>query len=185
MRGLALVLALPTAWLIIAIVMHPARLWRPGLAVGTILGQWTRGYGRGAPTGPAGNTWTDRACSTIPLCSTSGFPVPFEGQLEKVGELIMDGADVDEQDQDGYFALMAATIHGHAAVAEVLVKAGARVDLQDKIGGTALMAAVQNGHAAIAEMLVKAWTQTVAREKKIEKKRKKRRVIQYVPPADL
>jgi ankyrin repeat protein len=76
-----------------------------------------------------------------------------------VGELITDGADVDEQDKDGWFALMVAAIHGHTTVVEALVQAGARIDLQDKGGGTPLMAAAFYDRTAIAEALVKAGAQ--------------------------
>jgi ankyrin repeat protein len=139
------------------------------------------GHGRGAAAGPAGSTWTDGACSTIPLCAAA-----HDGELEMVRELIADGADVDEQDAYGWTALMRATGQGHAAIAVALLKAGARVDLQDKDGMTALMAATHHGHTAIAEALVKAGAQTVAMEPKEKKiRKKKRRVIQYVPPADL
>ena len=57
-----------------------------------------------------------------------------------MAELLTDGADVDEQDQNGYTALMMAT--DDAAITEVLLAAGAQVGLANKAGRTAIDAAV-------------------------------------------
>ena len=51
--------------------------------LGSRLGQWLRGYSKGAAAGPAGNARTDGACSTIPLCEAVQ-----NGELERVRELM-------------------------------------------------------------------------------------------------
>jgi hypothetical protein len=164
--------------------------WAEGDAVRALLraagAKWAvkvEGYGKGAPGGPAGNTWTDGDCTAIPLCKAA-----WDGEARRVGELIADGADVDEQGKTGGTTLMAAANDGQwpcTAIAAALVNTGAQLDLHNKDGVTALMMAVQKGHTAIAEVLVQAGAQTVAREPKEKKLKKKRRVIHYVPPADL
>ena len=62
--------------------------------LGTMLGQWMRGYGKGD------STWTNCDCSAIPLCAAAQ-----DGELERVRDLIADGDDVDEQDKYGGTAL--------------------------------------------------------------------------------
>jgi serine/threonine-protein phosphatase 6 regulatory ankyrin repeat subunit B len=81
----------------------------------------------------AGAKWTIKSggrvrdsCDAIPLCDAAR-----NGELERVRELIADGADVDEQDKSGWTALMRAAADGYAAVVEALLQAGAQVDQHD------------------------------------------------------
>jgi ankyrin repeat protein len=90
-------------------------------------------------------------CGAIPLCDAAQ-----NGELERVRELIADGADVDEQDDKGWTALMRAAAKANATFIEALVKAGVEVDLQNDKGWTALMWAAVKGHAVVVEVLAKA-----------------------------
>ncbi|MEM4367103.1 MAG: ankyrin repeat domain-containing protein [Candidatus Anstonellales archaeon] len=77
--------------------------------------------------------------------------------LERIVKLVLEGADVNVKDNDGWTALMMAADKGHGGVVEVLIKAGADVDFQNKkYELTALIVAAENGHEKIVEMLIKA-----------------------------
>ena len=90
-------------------------------------------YGKGSANGPVGNMWTEENCSSIPLCYAAQW-----GDLQRLEELIADGADVDEQNHEGDTALVVAAERGYAVVAEALLKAGAKIDLHNMNGRTAL-----------------------------------------------
>ena len=68
-------------------------------------------------------------------------------------------ASVDTQKEDGWTALMSASLQGHKEVAALLLEKKASVDLQDKNGKTALMVANRSmianrrGHKELATML--------------------------------
>ena len=65
-------------------------------------------------------------------------------------------ADVEQQDMDGYTALIFAAVGGHLKVVSWLVEmGGVDVNKQDKNGFTALTAAAFKGHAKVAEWLVR------------------------------
>lgn len=77
----------------------------------------------------------------------------FEGQRERVEQLIANGADVNARDADyGSTALMLAAVQGHADVVELLIAKGADVNAKDdKHGAAALMFA---GNRRTAELLI-------------------------------
>jgi ankyrin repeat protein len=79
-----------------------------------------------------------------------------EGDVEKMRELIANGADVDENIRYGITALMlSAELHNVDAV-KVLLDAGADVNRQDNdVRETALIIASMNGYADIVKLLLK------------------------------
>ncbi|MEM4367218.1 MAG: ankyrin repeat domain-containing protein, partial [Candidatus Anstonellales archaeon] len=79
-----------------------------------------------------------------------------EISLERVVKLVLEGADVNVQDNNnGWTALMLAAEKEHEGIVEMLIKAGAKLDLQNKDGETALMLAAEKEHEGIVEMLRK------------------------------
>ncbi len=63
----------------------------------------------------------------------------LNGELERVKELIGQGADPDDVDQDGRTALMYASFNGHTEIVRLLLDQGAGVGSRDALGRTALL----------------------------------------------
>ncbi|MEM4367206.1 MAG: ankyrin repeat domain-containing protein [Candidatus Anstonellales archaeon] len=76
--------------------------------------------------------------------------------VEEVLKLVLEGANLDLQDNDGRTALIWATMNNNKGVVELLVKLGANLDLQNKYGRTALMVAALIHDEGIVEVLLKA-----------------------------
>ncbi len=76
------------------------------------------------------------------------------GDFVEVKRLIETGANLDEINEGGWTALMAAANNGHAEVAKVLLEAGAKRDIADKKGRTAWHKAKANGHDEIVKVLL-------------------------------
>jgi ankyrin repeat protein len=74
--------------------------------------------------------------------------------LEKVKELVEHGADVNDKYEEGWTALMKASINGYKEIAEFLIENGAKVNQKNKWGKGALMKASEYGHKEVAEVLV-------------------------------
>ena len=62
--------------------------------------------------------------------------------------------DVDAADFKGTTPLMACAMHGHASLAEQLLRRGAAAAATDDAGTTALMRAACKGHVRVAELLL-------------------------------
>ncbi|MBF0330722.1 MAG: ankyrin repeat domain-containing protein [Candidatus Omnitrophica bacterium] len=77
------------------------------------------------------------------------------GDIKKVRALINRGIDVNAVDQNGGFALHAATLGGHAEIVKLLIEKGADVNMQSKNGYTALMLAAGDGRLEIVTQLLK------------------------------
>lgn len=78
------------------------------------------------------------------------------GDLELADELILAGAEVDQQSFMEQTALYLAARAGHELVVNRLLKALANVHLQDTNGNSALMAAAFKGHSKIVTLLKNA-----------------------------
>jgi ankyrin repeat protein len=63
----------------------------------------------------------------------------LNGALEKVKELIGQGADPNDIDQDGRTALMYASFNGHTEIVRLLLDKRAEVSIRDAMGRTALL----------------------------------------------
>ena len=80
-----------------------------------------------------------------------------EGQVEVVGSLLREGANVNAARGDGLTALHLAAEGGRGAVAEALIAAGAAVEAGTRIGHhTPLHLAARGGHGAVARRLLEA-----------------------------
>jgi ankyrin repeat protein len=81
------------------------------------------------------------------------------GQLRKVEELISNGADVNEIDENTVWTrtpLITATMRGHIEVVDFLLGQGADTSLVDAAGASPLRTAVQKGYVDIVDALLKA-----------------------------
>jgi hypothetical protein len=81
----------------------------------------------------------------------------FNGNERRVQDLLIDGADVNYQNEDyGASALMAASQTGETEIVKILLFHDADVNLQSKEGSTALLAASYNRHDAVVKLLLAA-----------------------------
>ena len=76
------------------------------------------------------------------------------GDIEKVGVLLNQGAEIDARSDRGETSLILAILAGHDAVAEFLIERGAAIAARNEGGFTPLHAAAYVGDAAIAELLI-------------------------------
>lgn len=76
------------------------------------------------------------------------------GDVEKVRELLTQGADVDERDERGETPLIKAALAGQTAAAAALIEAGANVSARNDRGFSGLHAAAYSGSVEIATMLL-------------------------------
>lgn len=65
----------------------------------------------------------------------------LDGNTDRVQELILQGADINQRDDEGRTALMFAVINGHYETMKVLLEHGADFNARSNKGGTALMGA--------------------------------------------
>jgi uncharacterized protein len=78
----------------------------------------------------------------------------LDGKTETVRELIDQGADVNQRDDNGRTALMFAVVNMHYDTMKVLLEFGADVNAKSKQGGTALMAAALAGDLRMVQALL-------------------------------
>jgi ankyrin repeat protein len=76
------------------------------------------------------------------------------GNTERVKELIHQGADINQRDDNGRTALMFAVINTHYETMRVLLEYGADVNANSIKGGTALMAAASAGDLRMVQALL-------------------------------
>ena len=69
----------------------------------------------------------------------------LDGNTERVKELIYQGTNVNQRDDNGRTALMFAAINAHYETMKLLLGSGADVNARSNKGGTALMGAVLAG----------------------------------------
>ena len=78
----------------------------------------------------------------------------LDGNTERVKELIHQGADINQRDDNGRTALMFAVINAHYETMDVLLESGADVNAKSYIGGTALMGAALAGDLRMVQALL-------------------------------
>jgi ankyrin repeat protein len=81
----------------------------------------------------------------------------WEGDSQKVTELLSSGVDPNIQDRDGYVPLHDAALQGHVEIVSILLQAGALVDIQDKdFQYTPLHDAARYGYNKVLTVLLNA-----------------------------
>ena len=83
------------------------------------------------------------------------WPVVESGDIDRLEELVAEGADVNRANHDGVTALMRAARKGHPGMVDALIKHGADLDARRLDGFTALLLAVFFGHREVVKLLVK------------------------------
>ena len=79
-----------------------------------------------------------------------------EPNLNLVGDLILIGANVDWQNNDGWTALHVCAYKNRPEILRMLIDAGADLNMQDNRGRTPLQYCVDWNHSRIAKMLIDA-----------------------------
>ena len=79
-----------------------------------------------------------------------------EPNLNLVSDLIVLGANLDWQNNDGWTALHWCTYFNHPEIAKMLLDAGADVNIQDEDGYTALHVSAFNNRIEITQVLIDA-----------------------------
>jgi len=89
-----------------------------------------------------------------------------DGDLEKVKQLLEEGADVNVKDEKGRTALMFASWYGHKKVVKQLLEKGADVNAREyKDGETALMWAAAKGDKKVVKLLLESGADVNAKNK--------------------
>jgi ankyrin repeat protein len=78
----------------------------------------------------------------------------LEGNTDTVRELIQEGVDINQRDENGRTALMFAVMNSHYETMKVLLEHGADVQAKSDQGGTALMAAALSGDLRMVQALL-------------------------------
>ncbi|MBI3441067.1 MAG: ankyrin repeat domain-containing protein [Proteobacteria bacterium] len=76
------------------------------------------------------------------------------GDVEAVKTVLRKGANLDEQDEEGFTALLWAACLGHTEVVRLLISEGAAIDVKDNDGRTALIWAAWNRQTECARLLI-------------------------------
>lgn len=104
----------------------------------------------------AGHLHHDRSVPDDNL-SDELFAAVRRGDVERVKELLDEGADVNEPEPNGMTVLMvAASENQNAVVQELLARKEINVDAQDDLGMTALMLAAAGNNITVAKLLLNA-----------------------------
>ena len=78
----------------------------------------------------------------------------LDGDTESVKELINQGGDINQRDDNGRTALMFAVVNRHYETMKVLLEHGADVNARSNTGGTALMGAAMAGELSMVQALL-------------------------------
>jgi hypothetical protein len=86
------------------------------------------------------------------------------GYLERVKQLVEDGADIEETDNRGRTALSVASLNGHFKIVVYLVEHGANVAHTDDVGMTALHRACVDGNISTVKYLLEHGATVIERD---------------------
>lgn len=78
----------------------------------------------------------------------------YNGNLDRVQELLTQGVNVNTIDGSEFTALMATTSRDYTEIARLLIENGANVNLQNNSGYTALMWAAIHGYPGVLSLLL-------------------------------
>lgn len=84
------------------------------------------------------------------------FSCVLHNRVRAAESVLNMGADVNESNELGITALMAATMNANIPMLLLLISKGCRLDARDKYGNTALMYANRHGRHAIARILLRS-----------------------------
>src|SRR5215813_4804082 len=87
----------------------------------------------------------------------------LDGDTETVNELIDQGEDINQRDENGRTALMFAVVNSHYETMKVLLEYGADVQVKSNEGGTVLMGAALAGDLRMVQALLDRGAQVHAR----------------------
>ena len=94
-------------------------------------------------------------------CRAGIVEAVIAGDVEKVEDLLTNGADPNAKGKDSFSLLHFAARHGHAEVAKLLIEHGADVNDRNRyVYTTPLHEAAANGHAAVAKLLLEHGART-------------------------
>lgn len=79
----------------------------------------------------------------------------IDGDIDRLGKALQNGAEVDARDAYGRTALIEAAMHGQREAAELLIERGADVNCADCCGRTPLFSAVSYGRVELFELLLR------------------------------
>jgi hypothetical protein len=82
------------------------------------------------------------------------WQIAGSGNVERLEQILAQGADVNAGDRTGVTPLMRAAYHGELPMVRALIEHGADLDAKDSGGLTALMMAKHSGRAEIVEALL-------------------------------
>lgn len=88
----------------------------------------------------------------------------FDVDLEKVRELLDQGANPNAKDKNGDIILMIAARNGYTGIIKLLLDAGADPNAKDENGWTALMEAAYYGHTDMVKLLLDAGADVNAKD---------------------
>jgi len=80
----------------------------------------------------------------------------FNGETEKVIQLLNEGVNIEAKASDEGTPLMYAALKGHADVVKALIEKGAKPNARDSNRCTALMEAASGGYVEVVKILLKA-----------------------------
>ena len=78
----------------------------------------------------------------------------LDGNTQSVKELLDEGADINQRDDNDRTALMFAVINAHYETMKLLLEHGADVNARSNVGGTPLMAAALAGDIRMVQALL-------------------------------
>lgn len=76
------------------------------------------------------------------------------GDVEKIKQILAQGADVNFKDSDGWTPLIIASNAGHFDLVRLLLDTGARIDLKNNFGATAVIRAASQNRLEVLKYLV-------------------------------
>ena len=92
-----------------------------------------------------------------PAAGDSGlYRAVWRGDVDELKRRLSEGANVNENDEEGNPYLHEAIWRGHLEVAQLLIEAGADVDAKDSDGDPLLYEAIWRGHDEIVQLLTDA-----------------------------
>ena len=87
-------------------------------------------------------------------CHTRLMREALQGNTEKVKDLLDQGEEINQRDDNGRTALMFAVINTHYETMKVLLEYGADVNARSNRGGTPLMGAAMTGNLRMVQVLL-------------------------------